>query len=83
MAITAKPLCQLTHASAGRSGVAEDRQPPRRWTQEEIATHIGTVRDVVGRVLRSFAAEGLIRRERGRLVVMDRAGLERAAMMSA
>ena len=61
---------------------ADGTQPPRRWTQEEIATHIGTVRDVVGRALRTFAEDGLIRRERGRLVVTDRAGLEREAMMT-
>jgi hypothetical protein len=36
-----------------------------------MATYIGTVRDVVGRVLQSFAADGPIRRERGHLVVMD------------
>jgi len=61
---------------------ADGTQPSRRWTQEEIAAHIGTVRDVVGRVLRTLADEGLIRRERGRLVVRDRAGLEREAMMN-
>jgi CRP/FNR family transcriptional regulator len=61
---------------------AEGAQPPKRWTQEEIAAHIGTVRDVVGRTLRTFADDGLIRRERGRLVVVDRAGLEREAMMN-
>jgi CRP/FNR family transcriptional regulator len=61
---------------------ADDTQPPKRWTQEEIAAHIGTVRDVVGRALRTFTEDGLIRRERGRLVVMDRAGLEREAMMN-
>jgi len=55
-------------------------RPSRRWTQEEIANHIGTVRDVVGRTLRAFSREGLIRRERGRLVVRDRGGLEREAM---
>ena len=59
---------------------AEGAQPPKRWTQEEIATYIGTVRDVVGRTLRTFVDDGLIRRERGRLVVVDRAGLEREAM---
>jgi CRP/FNR family transcriptional regulator len=69
-------------ASAELGEAADGRQPPKRWTQEEIAAHIGTVRDVVGRVLRSFAEEGLIRRERGRLVVVDRAGLEREAMMN-
>jgi CRP/FNR family cyclic AMP-dependent transcriptional regulator len=59
---------------------AEGAQPPKRWTQEEIATYIGTVRDVVGRTLRTFADDNLIRRERGRLVVVDRAGLEHEAM---
>ena len=61
---------------------AEGMRHPKRWTQEEIAVYIGTVRDVVGRTLRAFADDGLIRRERGRLVVMDRAGLEREAMRS-
>ena len=71
----------LAHASAELGGVVDGTQPPKRWTQEELAAQIGTVRDVVGRALRTFANDGLIRRERGRLVVVDRAGLERAAMM--
>ncbi len=58
---------------------AESLQPSHHWTQEEIAAHIGTVRDVVGRTLRAFADDGLIRRERGRVVVVDREGLEREA----
>jgi CRP/FNR family transcriptional regulator len=53
--------------------------PARHWTQEEIAAHIGTVRDVVGRTLRVFSRSGLIRRERGRLVIRDREGLEEEA----
>jgi len=61
----------LTHAESGSS--------QRYWTQEEIAAVIGTVRDVVGRTLRAFAVEGLVRRERGRLVVADRHALEREA----
>jgi CRP/FNR family transcriptional regulator len=56
-----------------------DRPTARHWTQEEIAAHIGTVRDVVGRSLRGFARSGLIRRERGRLVIVDREGLEQEA----
>lgn len=70
----------LAHASAELE-VADSTQPSKRWTQEEVAAQIGTVRDVVGRALRTFADDGLIRRERGRLVVIDRAGLEREAMM--
>ena len=57
----------------------EGTRHPKHWTQEEIAAHIGTVRDVVGRTLRAFADDGLIRRERGRVVVVDREGLEREA----
>ncbi|MBC7260414.1 MAG: Crp/Fnr family transcriptional regulator [Chloroflexi bacterium] len=58
---------------------ADEKSSPRQWTQEEIAAHIGTVREMVGRTLRDFAAEGLIRRQRGRIVITDRAGLEREA----
>jgi CRP/FNR family transcriptional regulator len=53
--------------------------PPRRWTQEEIASQIGTVREMVGRTLRDLAADGLIRRQRGQIVVADETGLEREA----
>lgn len=53
--------------------------PGRRWTQEEIAAHLGTVREVVGRVLRAWREEGLIRQERGRIVILDRAALEEKA----
>jgi CRP-like cAMP-binding protein len=70
----------LARASTELGEVANGTQPPKRWTQEEVAAQIGTVRDVVGRTLRTFADEGLIRRERGRLVVVDQAGLEREAM---
>jgi len=70
----------LAHASTELGEVADGTQSPKRWTQEEVAAQIGTVRDVVGRMLRTFAGDGLIRRERGRLVVADRARLEREAM---
>jgi CRP/FNR family cyclic AMP-dependent transcriptional regulator len=48
----------------------------RRWTQEEIAAHLGTVRDMVGRTLRAFADAGLVQMERQRIVLLDREGLE-------
>jgi CRP-like cAMP-binding protein len=56
-----------------------DAPTVKYWTQGELAAHIGTVRDVVGRTLRTFSREGLIRRERGRVVVTDPAGLRREA----
>jgi len=51
----------------------------QRWTQEEIAAHIGTVREMVSRTLRDFASEGLIERQRGRIVVLNREALQREA----
>jgi CRP/FNR family cyclic AMP-dependent transcriptional regulator len=57
-----------------------DAPSVKYWTQGELAAHIGTVRDVVGRTLRTFSQEGLIRRERGRVVVTDPAGLRREAL---
>ncbi len=48
----------------------------RRWTQEEMAAHIGTVREMVGRALRNLERDGLIRFDRNRIEITDRAGLE-------
>lgn len=57
--------------------------PGRHWTQEEIAAHLGTVREMVGRVLRAWQEEGLVRLERGRVVVLQRERLaEKAARLT-
>jgi CRP-like cAMP-binding protein len=50
-----------------------------RWTQEEIAASLGTVRDVVGRTLRSLADSGMLQISRQRITLLDRAGLEAEA----
>ena len=65
----------LAQADGHRGGA----QTQPYWTQELIAANVGTVRDVVGRTLRAFSEEGLIRRERGRMVVVNREALEREA----
>jgi CRP/FNR family transcriptional regulator, cyclic AMP receptor protein len=57
----------------------EDQHSPMRWTQEEIAAHIGTVRDVVGRTLRAFVDAGYLGMERQRIVLLDREALEAEA----
>ena len=57
-----------------------DSNSVKYWTQQEIALHIGSVRDVVGRTLRAFAGKGLIRREGSRLEVTDVVGLKSEAM---
>ncbi len=59
----------------------EDTPPPviQRWTQQDIAVHLGTVRDVIGRSLRALEDDGLIRLDRGRIALVDRGRLERLA----
>jgi CRP/FNR family transcriptional regulator len=66
-------LARFLLENAEREGVAQ------RWTQEDIAAHLGTVRDMVGRTLRAFADEGLVRMQRQRIVLLDREGLETEA----
>lgn len=58
---------------------AEQGQVARRWTQDDIAARLGTVRDMVGRTLRAFADAGLLRLERQRIVLLDREGLQTEA----
>ncbi len=48
-------------------------------TQEEIAAEIGTVREIVARLLREFANAGWLERQRQRLVLKNRAALEQEA----
>jgi CRP/FNR family transcriptional regulator len=59
--------------------LADDPNLAGGWTQDEIAAHIGTVRDMVGRLLREFESEGLIRRERQHIILLSREGLSRLA----
>ena len=54
---------------------------PRRMTQQEMAAQLGTVREMVGRVLRGFEEEGLIHFDRHRIIILDQDGLEDRAMM--
>jgi CRP/FNR family transcriptional regulator len=60
-------------------GHAQDGTVTRTWTQGEMANQLGTVRDVIGRTLRSLADEGLIRMDRHRIVLLDQEELEAAA----
>ena len=58
---------------------AEKGMPPDALTQEEMASRLGTVREVVGRALRSLVAEDIISMEKQRIVIVDRKRLEQAA----
>lgn len=52
-----------------------DNSTTTSWTQEDIARQIGSVRDVVGRTLRTFELNGLITFHRNRISLLDKAGL--------
>ena len=58
---------------------ADARNSSPQLTQDEIGAMVGSVRDVVGRLLRDFESQGLISRVRHQLILLDRPGLENIA----
>lgn len=58
----------LHHASS--EGVVQ-------MTQQQLAGHLGTTREVVGRLMQELVAQGLVRTARGRLCITDLFGLRR------
>ena len=67
----AHTLLQHAQQSDGRWVV-----PRRAWTTfGEMATRLGTVRDVLSRTLRTLEEEGLLKVERHQIVILDPAGL--------
>ncbi|MDP2726116.1 MAG: Crp/Fnr family transcriptional regulator [Dehalococcoidia bacterium] len=48
-------------------------------TQQDLASMVGTAREVVVRSLRSMESQGILRRERQRLVILDKEALWRLA----
>jgi CRP/FNR family transcriptional regulator len=63
---------RLAAALLGRGRVVE-------LTHQQLADELGSVREIVTRVLRSFADQGLVRSSRGAVEVLDAAGLRRVA----
>lgn len=54
--------------------------PRRPWTTfDEMSTRLGTVRDVLGRVLRSLEQEGILRVERQGIIILKKDALEARA----
>jgi CRP-like cAMP-binding protein len=60
----------LEQAAAAEHGAAA-----APLTQAEMAARLGTVREMIGRALKTFEALGLLRLDRGVIVLLDRAGL--------
>ncbi len=50
---------------------AEGAEIQQLLTQEEMASRLGTVREVVGRALRGLAADGVIEFDRHRIMILD------------
>jgi CRP/FNR family transcriptional regulator, cyclic AMP receptor protein len=65
-------------ARLARQLLAEASSGMAQLTQQELAERAGTVREIAGRALRRMAADGLVRLERGRVIVLDRKGLVQA-----
>ena len=59
--------------------LAERAASPIVMTHQEIAAELGTAREVVSRLLKQFAGEGLVVIERRHVVVADAARLARLA----
>ncbi len=54
----------------------------RRWTnQTELAAHLGTVPDVLSRVIRELTKAGLIEMDKQHIRILNRAGLAERAML--
>jgi CRP/FNR family transcriptional regulator len=50
-------------------------------THQQLADELGSVREIVSRLLKGFAAQGLIRSGREQIAIVDRAGLQRLAAL--
>ena len=48
-------------------------------THQALADELGSVREIVSRLLKGFAAEGLVSLGREHIAILDRAGLSRLA----
>ena len=48
-------------------------------THQQLADELGSVREIVSRLLKGFAAQGLVTLGREQLTVVDREGLQKLA----
>ena len=73
-------LARLLLDTAAQAGSGDEFDLP--MTHQEVASRLGTVREVVSRNLARFRAEGLISIQGHQVQIQDRAGLEREAEAS-
>lgn len=62
---------RLAHLLLDQAEANEADAVTRMLTQEEMASRLGTVREMVGRALRSLATDGIIEFDRHRIVILE------------
>lgn len=62
---------RLAHLLLEQAQANDASTIPRYMTQEEMASQLGTVREMVGRALNSLVAAEIIKIERHRIVILD------------
>jgi CRP/FNR family transcriptional regulator len=67
------------HAAGDADGDAGAAPAVVRTTHERLAADLGSAREVVSRLLKDFEHDGLVALARGRVRLLDRDGLRRAA----
>lgn len=70
LSVTGRLATFLLHQTGERNELSR-----RRWTQDEIAAHLDTVREMVGRALKELQEAELIALDRHRIEILDREGL--------
>ncbi len=73
----------LEHASDRRAWLGRSPHLEVRYTHSELAEMTGTYRETVTKILNEFQQSQLIRLHRGRIVVLDPAGLQQISAGSA
>lgn len=61
------------------AAVLLQRGPQLRVTHQQLADELGSVREIVSRIVGSFADQGLVKTGREQIAVLDEAGLRRVA----
>jgi CRP-like cAMP-binding protein len=72
-------LARLLLAEAQRSTATDEIDRSQMITQAEMAARLGTVREMIGRVLSDLADDGLIVFDRHRIMIKDREALTAVA----
>lgn len=71
----ARHLLDLASARAGEQSGSAEGELVAQISQQELADAVGTVREVVVRVLRELRQDGVVRTERDRIVLLEPARL--------